>query len=178
MLVGLTTRKALAVVSVRSVWFVWLMWYICFPRSLQYRYTQVTPHLVFIANGFFSFLSDDFVLFVTNWPPALSIWVLPSVICVCANVKVKLPLYLTNKALSHEDVWRRGCIDPRILDLGTSWRWVVRFTPRQLYPPGKSPQYPLDRRLGGPQSRSGRRGEKKSLAPIGTRAPTPRPSSP
>jgi hypothetical protein len=26
---------------------------------------------------------------------------------------------------------------------------------RSLYPQGKSPQYPLDRRLGGPQSRSG-----------------------
>jgi hypothetical protein len=31
-----------------------------------------------------------------------------------------------------------GCIDPHILDLGTSWRWVVRFTPRPLYPQGNS----------------------------------------
>jgi hypothetical protein len=33
--------------------------------------------------------------------------------------------------------WRRvgnGCIDPHFLDLGTSWRWVVSFTPRPLYP--------------------------------------------
>jgi hypothetical protein len=30
-------------------------------------------------------------------------------------------------------------------------------------PPGKSPRYPLDRRLGGPQSRSGRFGEEKIL---------------
>jgi hypothetical protein len=30
-------------------------------------------------------------------------------------------------------------------------------------PLGKSPRYPLDRRLGGPQSRSGRRGEEKIL---------------
>jgi hypothetical protein len=28
---------------------------------------------------------------------------------------------------------------------------VVSFTPRPLYPQGKSPWYPLDRRLGGPQ---------------------------
>jgi hypothetical protein len=28
---------------------------------------------------------------------------------------------------------------------------------------GKEPRYPLDRRLGGPQSRSGRRGEEKNL---------------
>jgi hypothetical protein len=30
-----------------------------------------------------------------------------------------------------------GCIDPRFLDLGTSWRCAVNFTPRTLYPPGK-----------------------------------------
>jgi hypothetical protein len=41
--------------------------------------------------------------------------------------------------------------DPHFLDIGTSWRWVVSFTPRPLYPRGKSPRYPLDRRLGGPQ---------------------------
>jgi hypothetical protein len=35
-------------------------------------------------------------------------------------------------------------------------------------PRGKSPKYPLDRRLGGTQSRSGRCGvEKKSLSPAG-----------
>jgi hypothetical protein len=27
-----------------------------------------------------------------------------------------------------------GCIDPHFLDLGTSWRWVVSFTPRPFYP--------------------------------------------
>jgi hypothetical protein len=77
--------------------------------------------------------------------------------------------------------WRRmgsGCIDSHFLDLGTSWRWVVNFTPRPLYPQGKSPQYPLDRRLGGPQNRSGRFGEVKILTPTGTRTPTPRSSSP
>jgi hypothetical protein len=36
-------------------------------------------------------------------------------------------------------------------DLGTRWRWVVSFTPRPLYSWGKSPLYPLDRRLGGAQ---------------------------
>jgi hypothetical protein len=40
---------------------------------------------------------------------------------------------------------------------------VVNFTPRPLYPRGKSPRYPLDRRLGRPQSRSGRSGEEKPL---------------
>jgi hypothetical protein len=69
------------------------------------------------------------------------------------------------------------CIDPRIPDLGISWRLVVTFTPRPLYPRTKSPWYPLDRRLGGPQNRSGRLGEEKNLAPTGTRTPTPRPTS-
>jgi hypothetical protein len=44
--------------------------------------------------------------------------------------------------------WETGGMVPRILDLGTRWRWVVSFTPLPLYPQGKSPWYPLDRRLG------------------------------
>jgi hypothetical protein len=39
------------------------------------------------------------------------------------------------------------------------------------------PRYLLDRRLGGPQSRSGRLGEEKVLDPVGTRTPTHRSSS-
>jgi hypothetical protein len=35
--------------------------------------------------------------------------------------------------------------------------------PRRPYLRGKSPQFPLDKSLGGPQSRSGRCGEKKIL---------------
>jgi hypothetical protein len=64
------------------------------------------------------------------------------------------------------------------LDLGTSWRWVVSFMPLPLYMRGKSSRYPLDRRLGGPQSQSGRRGEEKTLDPPGTRTTTPWSSSP
>jgi hypothetical protein len=35
--------------------------------------------------------------------------------------------------------------------------------PAALYPRGKDPRYPLERRLDGPQSRSGHRGYKKNL---------------
>jgi hypothetical protein len=42
---------------------------------------------------------------------------------------------------------------------------VVSFTPLPLYPQGKSPWYPLDRRLGGPQSHSGGGGEEKNSQP-------------
>jgi hypothetical protein len=58
--------------------------------------------------------------------------------------------------------WGSGGIVQRILDLGTRWKWVVSFTPRPLYHQGESPWYPLDRKLGETQSRSGRGGEKKN----------------
>jgi hypothetical protein len=57
-------------------------------------------------------------------------------------------------------------------DLGTSWRWVVSFTPLPLYPRGKSHRYTLDTRLDVPQDRSRRRGEEKILDSTGTRIPT------
>jgi hypothetical protein len=85
------------------------------------------------------------------------------------RVRAKLSLCLTNYTLRHEGVWRTWCIDPHSLDLGISWRWVVSFTPRPLYPRGKSPRYPSDRRSDGPQSRSGRCGEEKILGFTGTR---------
>jgi hypothetical protein len=39
---------------------------------------------------------------------------------------------------------------------------VYSFKYQPLYPQGKRLWYPLDRRLGGPQSRSGRGGEEKN----------------
>jgi hypothetical protein len=59
-----------------------------------------------------------------------------------------------------------GGITPRILDLGTRWRWLVSFRPRPPYPQRKSPYYPLNRRLGGPQSRSGHSGKEKNSQPL------------
>jgi len=38
--------------------------------------------------------------------------------------------------------------------------------PQLLYPLGKSPWYPLDRRWGGPQSHSGCGGEEKNAQPL------------
>jgi len=54
---------------------------------------------------------------------------------------------------------------PCILNLDTRWRWVVRFTLRPLYSRRKSPQYPLDRKLIGTKSGSGRGGEEKNYCP-------------
>jgi len=39
----------------------------------------------------------------------------------------------------HEDLWESGGTAPRILNLGTRWRWMASFTPRPLYPWKKSP---------------------------------------
>jgi hypothetical protein len=80
------------------------------------------------------------------------------------KVKVKLSLCST-KHLAMKTYRGSGGIAPRILDLSTRWRWVVSFTPLPLYPQGKSPWYPLDRRLSGPESRSGRGGEEKNSQP-------------
>jgi hypothetical protein len=98
--------------------------------------------------------------------------------CTTTTRKEKFSLCLTNQALRHEGVWGSGFIDPHSLDLGTSWWRVVSFTPLTLYPWGNSPRYALYRRLGGPQSRSGRCGKKKILDPTGTRTPTRRSCSP
>jgi hypothetical protein len=55
---------------------------------------------------------------------------------------------------------------------------MVSFTPLPLYPRRKSPQYPLDRRLGLPQSWSGCCGKEKIRYPTRTQTPTPQWSSP
>jgi hypothetical protein len=51
-----------------------------------------------------------------------------------------------------------------------------RHAPAALYLRGKDPRYPLDRRLGGLHSRSGRRGWKKNPLPLS--GIEPRSSSP
>jgi hypothetical protein len=54
-----------------------------------------------------------------------------------------------------------------ILNLGNRWRLEVGFTARPLYPRINRAMYPLDGRLGGPQSRSGRCGREKNLVLAG-----------
>jgi hypothetical protein len=79
-------------------------------------------------------------------------------------IMVKLSLCLTNAMKTYGGV-----------DVYT--HVFFTFTPRPLYSQGKSPWYPFNRRLGGPQSWSGRHGEVKILAPTGTRTPAPWSSS-
>jgi hypothetical protein len=49
---------------------------------------------------------------------------------------------------------------------------MVSVTYWPLYPQGKSSPYPLDRRLGGPQSPSGRDGEEKNSQPLSRLEPS------
>jgi hypothetical protein len=56
--------------------------------------------------------------------------------------------------------WRYS---PTIIDLGTRWSWVVRFTFQSHYSRENHPRYPLDRGLGGFQSRSERCRREKNL---------------
>jgi hypothetical protein len=53
-------------------------------------------------------------------------------------LKVKLSLRLT-KHHAMKTYCGSGGVAPCILDLGTRWRSVISFTPRTLYPQGKSP---------------------------------------
>lgn len=50
----------------------------------------------------------------------------------------------------------RRSIAPFVLSLRTKQTGVISFTSRPLYPQGKNPRHPLDKRLGGNQNRSGR----------------------
>jgi hypothetical protein len=63
---------------------------------------------------------------------------------LCDNaVMVKLSLCLTDWVLRHENIQGGSCIDSRILELGSRWRWVVSFMAQLHYPlppPGKELQ--------------------------------------
>jgi len=86
---------------------------------------------------------------------------------VWSMIKVKLSLcFLLAEHQAMKAYRGNGGIAPRLLDLGTKWRWLISFTPRPLYHQGKIPYYPLGRSLDGPQSRSERGGEEKNSQPL------------
>jgi hypothetical protein len=62
--------------------------------------------------------------------------------------------------------WGSEATALHILDLRNRWRGVVSFTLWRFYSQGKSPWYPLDRRLGGPQNRFRGGGEEKNSQPL------------
>jgi hypothetical protein len=54
-----------------------------------------------------------------------------------------------NKALGYGDLWVVDVFTQAFLTRNSSWRWVISFKSRPLYPRGKSPIHLLGRRLGG-----------------------------
>ena len=63
----------------------------------------------------------------------------------------------------HEGVWGSRSASPLIINLGTSWRWVVNYTHRLLYHRDKVSRYPLNRMLDVAQVRAGRFGEEINI---------------
>jgi hypothetical protein len=61
-----------------------------------------------------------------------------------------------------------------IINLGTTWKWIISFTPRPVYPREKSEWYPLKRKLRGLRNQSGHFAERKSVACTGNQSTIPR----
>jgi hypothetical protein len=84
----------------------------------------------------------------------------------------KLFLCFFNWAPHHEGVLGSECTAPRILQLGTRWKWVVSFTPRPLYLPGKEPLASIGWEAGwAPEAVWTRWWREIFSAPTGTRTP-------
>jgi hypothetical protein len=84
--------------------------------------------------------------------------------------KWHMQFFIFLSKLSHHTPWRRlgermyssYSFSTSALDGG---EWSAS-RPNRALAPGKDPRYPLYRRLGGPESRSGHRGYKKILSPL------------
>jgi hypothetical protein len=79
--------------------------------------------------------------FVKKYEPWMNFW---------GKCKVML-----NYASCYEIKQWSGDSAPCILNLRTRWRLVVSFIPWPLHLQGKSPQYPMNSNMGGPQTQSG-----------------------
>jgi hypothetical protein len=94
----------------------------------------------------------------TSWTETMRVRARPSHTRGIGTVKVKVITvlnYFSTFPWRRIEEWRCNCT---FLGFGTRLKWVDSFSPRPLYPRGESFLYPMDRRLGGPQSRSGRWG--------------------
>jgi hypothetical protein len=93
---------------------------------------------------------DAATFFIGLMPTVYALYFLTAVLKVKLNLSLCLTEHHAMKAY-----WVSGGIAP-FFDLSNRWRRVVSFTPQPIYPHGRGPRYPFDRRLGGPQNRSGR----------------------
>lgn len=83
-----------------------------------------------------------------------------------------LNVSVLNYAPRQADVWGTRGKAPRILNLGTVWRWVTTFTFRPLSHTGKSPRHQMDKKLGGPQTLCGLGGRESNPSPAPYRSVT------
>jgi hypothetical protein len=104
------------------------------------------------------------------------IWVVipheSTILCKCEQI---VPLF--NYVIKHHTMKAYGVVEVKSHLFFLPFHQMevrVSFTPLPHYHRGKNPRYPLDRSLGGPQSRSGRHAEEKILDPTVTGTPIPR----
>jgi hypothetical protein len=124
--------------------------------SETYQCVDLKPvHVNHIPDAFHFFITSTFYCGMDSQGPEGCIvgtsWKLTAWKYEKLGYKVKAVPVLNEVGTSPWELMGSGCF----LDFGCSWRWVVNFTLRLLYPLGKSARYPLDRSLGGPQSRCG-----------------------
>jgi hypothetical protein len=100
---------------------------------------------------------------IINW-----LGMLHSTSCYASVRKAKLSL---STPLTHRG--ERRCITPHIFNLGISWRRVVSFTLRPIYPRKKKLRYPVYMRMGRYMSQSGRFGDEKISYPCQDSNPGP-----
>jgi hypothetical protein len=132
-------------------------------RTYHFCSCEYTPHthlMLLLFGGWTSALNSATVM-PTNNP-----WHVNCVrVCVTTCKRYRCPsafFKLSTTPWRHIGEWRYSSTHSltSALDGG---KWSTLRPP--ALPPGKSPRYPLDRRLGGPQSWSGRGGEEKNSQP-------------
>jgi len=111
-------------------------------------------HSVHEGNFTFAFLPSEIV--------KLTGFTLPRTNALLTNPKVKGNVLA---AQAMQVYWRSRGIPGLTLNLCTIRRWEVNMTPRQIYPPEKL-RHPFSKKMGGPQSRSGRFEEEKNILPL------------
>jgi hypothetical protein len=103
-------------------------------------------------------------------PPAITSFSFLKNVVTMTHVNLAVRFYISNsRNVLH---WRRRAMKGYegveiqlhgFFKLGSRWRWAVSFTSRPLYPRRKILRYPLNKKLAGPQSRSGRFIDVKTL---------------
>jgi hypothetical protein len=118
----------------------WIGVYYTFPRTNQRHMklwmiiTNFTVFIIFIVINLCGTIITNFRVFIIFVINLLGLYIyIYMCVCVCVRERdVNLPLYLT-KHHAIKTYRRNGGTAPRILNLGTRWRWAVSFVPPPLY---------------------------------------------